>query len=1201
MLHRGDRGQKITYVKKADLRKSGLLFGIILLFIAAGVTLNGCGASKVKMVEIVNLQTDYRVNPVGIDDPVPVFSWQMSSDEKDKSQSAYRIVVYESEDFYSNMEDIDQHENRNLMDKNKMDKPLECIWDSGKVESDLSVSIPYEGKELKPQTRYDWMVEVWDEDDKLCSTSGKSAYFETGLMGDFPEEAHWISVQDTFADENSDWQTISTINMTDTMDDVDGDMAVDAGQAYSGVSAYSIQYTMEVQNTSACFAFGAENGRYGSMTLCEIRNQNEETVFTVKDMAEFNSGVEFPSAYIDMAADGIYQVNLQIRDQRMEVLINGSVIGEFQIPSTSLGDIGYYKSRGTEYAYLDDIVVRDKLGNICYEENFEQESTIFAPYHVKIENGRCKVESGLMLSGGMSGVSEAPAPVFGRDFELEEKEIDHARLYLTALGSYEVLLDGQAVTDHFMDPGKLAYNQYLSYMTYDVTDILTGEQQGEEQGEEQGEKQAEKILASHTWSMTLFHGWYDRGVGYPEIYSPWGEKNALRGALVVTYQDGSQQIIGTDEEFQVTLDGPIRENDVYQGEFYDASKAIDFKGLDSIENDADEYTGESIDNGIDNRDIIDTGKVSASKYKYNKAIVKWKPVAIDEVDPRYDELPYIGKTNEPVRCVQELTPISVSEPVSGTYVYDFGQNFAGVCRIRMNAREGDLVTLRYGEALNTENLGDKDDAVGTIWTENLLTADATDYYLAVEGEQTYQPISVYHGFRYLQIMGLNEAPAVEDVTGIVLSSDLVSTGEFECSDEMVNQYFSNAVWSQRSNFMDNPTDCAQRDERHGWAGDAQIFSGMACYNSAVDDFYRKYLTELCDLQSEDGAFPDMAPRNFGTGWDGRGGAGGNNCWGDAAIVIAWNLYTQYGDVNVLEEHYGALCKWVDYLKEHSENGLRSGETGYGDHFSVESTPKGLTDTAWSAHSADLLSKISTILGKEQEAVHYSQLFEQFRDAWLKEYVSEDGVIECYSQTAYALGLEFHLFSEDLRQTAAECLLNNVTCNQYEFHAGYAGLSYLLPALSEAGYSDAAYEILCNTGERSLLYSVTQGATTTPEYLSAYREADGELILDGSLNHYAYGAPAEWLYTHVLGIQSDEEHPGFKHFYIRPEVTKKWAYARGSYESMYGRIEVSWEQKEAGEGYAYHLTIPANTTATVELAGMERMELGSGTYEFETEN
>ncbi len=1143
---------------KADLRKSGLLFGVMLLVLVAGVTLNGCGASKVKMLEIVHLQTNYRVNPIGIDDPVPVFSWQMRSDEKDKSQSAYRIMVYESDNLSPDMEDIDQYENSSLKDNNMKDTPLKCVWDSGKVESDLSVSIPYEGEELKPQTRYDWMVEVWDEKDKNY-TSEEAVYFETGLMGDFPEEARWISVPDTVVDENSDLQSINTIDMT---------------------------YTMEVQNTSACFAFGAENGRYGSMTLCEIRNQDEETVFTVKDMAELNSNTEFPSVYVDTAIDGIYQVNLRVRDQQMEVSINGSVIGEFPIQSASPGSIGYYKSRGTEYAYLDDVIVKDELGNICYEETFEQESTIFAPYQVVVENGRCKVGSGLMLSGGM----EDPAPVFERTLELEEKEIDHARLYLTALGSYEVSIDGQAVTDNFMDPGKLAYNQYLSYMTYDVTNILTGEKPGEERGEERGEEQTEKIPASHIWRMTLFHGWYDRGVGYPEIYSPWGEKNALRGALVVTYQDGSQQIIGTDEEFQVTLDGPIRENDVYQGEFYDASRVIDFKSLDSIEDDIDEYTGESIDNRgtDDNREFI-------AEYGYSEESIKWQPAAVDEVDPRYDELPYIGKTNEPVRCVQELTPISVSEPVSGIYVYDFGQNFSGVCRIKMNAREGDLVTFRYGEALNTENLRNRDDAVGTIWTENLLTADATDYYLAVKGEQTYQPVSVYHGFRYLQVTGLNEAPAVEDVTGIVLSSDLTSTGEFECSDELVNQYWSNAVWSQRSNFVDNPTDCAQRDERHGWAGDAQIFSGMACYNSAVDDFYRKYLTELCDLQSEDGAFPDMAPRNFGTGWNGRGGAGGNNCWGDAAIVIAWNLYTQYGDVNVLEEHYEALCKWVDYLEEHSENGLRLGETGYGDHFSVESTPKGLTDTAWSAHSADLLSKISTILGKEQAAIHYNQLFEQFRDAWLKEYVSEDGVIECYSQTAYALGLEFHLFPENLRQTAAECLLNNVTFNRYEFHAGYAGLSYLLPALSEAGYSDTAYEMLSYTGERSLLYPVTQGATTTPEYLSAYQEIDGELILDGSLNHYAYGAPAEWLYTHVLGIQSDEEHPGFKHFYIRPEVTGKWTYARGDYESMYGRIEVSWEQKE--DGYEYHIVIPANTTATVELAGMESMELGSGTYEF----
>lgn len=1082
-----------------------------------------CGASK--QTEITNLKTNYIRNPIGVDDESILFSWQMNSEEQGKSQSAYRIAVYECDQGNREQDDAIASEI--------------CVWDSGKVESSLSVAVPYEGEQLKPQTGYEWSVDVWDEEGSRC-VSAETGYFETGLMGEFPEEAHWISVGDS--DRN-----ISTVQEKTT---------------------YFIQYMMEIRDTSACFVFGAESGRYGSMTLCELQNQGEDTLFTVKDMSELNSNVEFSSASLETAEDGIYQVDLQVLDHQMKVAVNGCEVGIFTIHGASLGAIGYYKSRGTQYAWLDDIVVTDEEGNVCYEENFEQEDTIFAPYHIVIEDGRCKVGSGLMLSGAM----EDPAPVFCREFNLGNKKIDHARLYLTALGNFEVSMDGQAVSEDFLDPGKLAYNQYLSYVTYDVTDKLVGTEFSDD---------------SHVWTMTLFHGWYDRGVGYPEIYSPWGDTNALRGALVITYSDGTKQVIGTDEEFMVTLDGPIRENDVYQGEFYDAS--CDPCGTKKNQTDA-----------VEKEELVDTaGRGPAIvQPEEDEKETAWSQAAVDQVDSRYYDLPYVGKYNEPITCIQELGPISVSEPVSGTYVYDFGQNFAGVCRITMNAKAGDLVTLRYGEALNSDTLRNKDDVVGTIWTENLLTADATDYYLAIDGEQTYQPVSVYHGFRYLQITGLEEAPSLDQVTGIVLSSDLDLSGEFECSDEAVNQYWSNTVWSQKSNFLDNPTDCAQRDECHGWAGDAQIFSGMACYNSNSDLFYRKYLKELCSLQSDDGAFPDMAPRNFGTGWDGRGGAGGNNCWGDAAVVIAWNLYTQYGDVAVLQEYYDALCKWIDYLEVHSENGLRTEENGYGDHFSVESTPKGLTDTAWSAHSADLVSKISTVLGKTDEAIHYQQVFEQFRDAWLREYVSEDGVIECYSQTAYALGLAFDLFPETMRQMAAECLLNNVTFNQYEFHAGYAGLGYVLPALSEAGYSDAAYEMLCNTGERSLLYPVIQGATTTPEYLSAYQEMNGELVLDGSLNHYAYGAPAQWLYTNVLGIRSDKENPGFKHFSIRPEVTDRWSYAKGAYESMYGRIEVSWEHEE--NGYLYHIRIPANTTATVELPGMESMELRSGEYDFISE-
>lgn len=1060
------------------VRNSGLMILLIGLFL-----LPGCSLHK---TEITKLQINYQEKPLVVDDGDIVFSWQMHSEEKNKRQTAYRIRLWKDEEQAKNNE---------------------YVWDSGKVEDDSSIAIRYVGDPLCPETQYYWNVEVWDEKGRKY-TSSENGLVETGFMGSFPDEAHWISVPGEWKKE----------------------------RIHEEVKAFTIEYTMELKETSACFVFGAEEGRYGSMILCELQNCGEETNFTIKNMKDLPEKTDFDTKAVPVSEDDIYRVKLTINEDGMKAVINDGEVGDFILSAHSLGAIGYYKSRGTNYAYLDDILVKDEVGNTIYEENFSKEKTIFSPYHLTMEKERCRMGSGLLLSDQV----DDPAPVFRRSFQVENRDIEKARLYMTSLGCFDVRLNGKRVTDTFMDPGKLAYHQQLSYVTYDVTEHL---QAGTE----------------HVWDTTLLHGWYDRGVGYPEIYNPWGEKNAFRGVLVITYQNGQKEFIGTDETFDVTMEGPLRENDVYHGEFYDA---IAEKKLERS-------------NG-------------------NDAV--WMSAAMDEVDSIYQEIPLTAKENEPMICIEELQPVSVSEPVEGSYVFDFGQNFAGVCRIRMTAEEGDLITLRYGEAINTESLQNQDDVIGTIWTENLLTAEATDYYIAVEGEQVYEPVSVYHGFRYLQIAGLSKKPQLEDVTGVVLSSDLTETGFFECSDELVNQYWSNAVWSQKSNFMDNPTDCAQRDERHGWAGDAQIFSGVACYNSNVYNFYRKYLTELRSLQDENGSFPDMAPRNFGTMQDGRGGAGGNNCWGDAAIVIAWNLYTQYGDIRILEENYDAFCKWVDYLESHSENGLRVDGQGYGDHFSMEGTPSGLTDTAWSAHSAALLAKISVRLGEKEKASYYEQLFDSFRKAWLAEYVSADGVIECYSQTAYALGLSFDLFSEELRERSAENLLNNLTFNQYEFHAGYAGLNYLLPSLSEAGYSEAAYQVLCNTRIRSLLYPVTLGATTTPEYLLGYQEADGHLKLDGSLNHYAYGAPTKWLYTNVLGIQSDENVPGFKHFFINPEVNGEWIYAKGHYDSPYGTIKVSWEQQENGS-YCYQITIPANTSATVHLPGMEQMELGSGEYRF----
>ena len=780
--------------------------------------------------------------------------------------------------------------------------------------------------------------------------------------------------------------------------------------------------------------------------------------------------------------------------------------------------------RGISYAWLDEIQVKNEDGNILYEEDFSGEENIFKPYYVHTEGGRLRAGSGLMLTKAV----QDPAPLFRKEFTLQEKEIASARVYMTALGSFDLTINGQEISEDYFSPGKLAYNQQLTYVTYDVTEWL-----------KQGEP---NVLGA-----TLLHGWYDRAVGCVDIWSPWGDTNALMGMLEVAYADGSTEKIVTDETFRCSLEGPVREDDIYQGEYYDANYEKTGFDLPGYETDT-----------------------------------SWQPAEGNAIREEYLTIPLLGKMNEPISCVQTMTPVSVTEPTENVFVYDFGQNFAGTCRVKLKGEQGRVVTLRYGEAINEENLVNKDDVVGSIWTENLLTAEATDYYvLKGAEEEVFEPEYVFHGFRYLQITGLEEAPI--EVEGLVLSSDLEQTGEFESSDMALNRYYQNTVWSQRSNFMDNPMDCPQRDERHGWAGDAQVFSLTGCYHMNTYAFYSKYLEDMRSIQNAGGSFPDMAPRNFGAQWDGTGGAASNNCWGDAPVVIAWNLYTQYGDKRILEENYDALCRWVDMLIETSDNYIRYWG-GYGDHLSGESTPTDVTDTAWCARSADLVSRIAEILGKTEDAQHYRQEYDNFKQAWQNAYVTPEGITICNTQTSYALGLSFGLFPKELEETAKEQLALLAEYSGYRINTGYSGISYLLPALSNGGKEDAAYKLLMQKEYPSLLFLAENGATTTWESFYSYIPQENGYRLDGSLNHYAFGAVAGWLYTDVLGIRSDENDPGYHHILLEPKVNEALSYAKGSYNSIYGKIESSWERTE--NGYNYSFAIPAYTSATVMLPAPE---------------
>ena len=334
------------------------------------------------------------------------------------------------------------------------------------------------------------------------------------------------------------------------------------------------------------------------------------------------------------------------------------------------------------------------------------------------------------------------------------------------------------------------------------------------------------------------------------------------------------------------------------------------------------------------------------------------------------------------------------------------------------------------------------------------------------------------------------------------------------------------------------------------------------------------------MQSEGGSFPDMAPRNFGTNPDGSGGAASTNCWGDAAVVITWNLYTQYGDKEILRENYDALCKWVDVLELTSDNYIRT-YNGYGDHLSLESTPADLSDTAWCAYSAHLLSQMALALEKPEDAAHYEAVYNNFKLSWQKQYVLPDGMTICNTQTSYILGLAFSLFPEELTDDALNHLLTLFEYSNYEIKAGFSGIGHLFPVLSKYGRTDIAYRLLLQESYPSLLYPVTQGATTTWELWQGHLDnGDGTYRLEGSFNHYTYGTPAGFLYTDILGIKNDPSAPGYKHILLEPHPHAQLSFAKGSYKSVYGTIYSSYEKTD--NGYIYCFEIPANTSATLTL-------------------
>ena len=763
-----------------------------------------------------------------------------------------------------------------------------------------------------------------------------------------------------------------------------------------------------------------------------------------------------------------------------------------------------------------------------------------------------------------------PARQYRKGFSLE-KPVKRAVAYATALGIYELHINGKRVGDAYFAPGWTDYHQRAYYNAYDVTSMLT-----------QGEN------AIGAW---LADGWYSGYIGFGLLTGigtegigrfTYGKSPALMAQLEVEYADGSRQMICTDNSWKVTDAGPIQEADFLMGERYDARKEM--AGWASAGFDDSKWDSAVL--------AQDNPAVPAKFYEYRNP-AHGRDVKIESRDvnlgfhrpAKLEAFPGL-----PVRAIEELKPIAVSSPSDGVYIFNLGQNFAGVIRLKVKGEAGREIKLRYGEMLYPD---------GRLMTENLRKARATDTYI-LRGDpagEIFSPRFTFHGFQYVEVTGFPGKPDLDAITGIVLHSDLPLTSDFECSDAMVNRLFKNIVWTQRANFLDLPTDCPQRDERFGWTGDAQVYARAGTYNMGAAAFYSKWLRELMESQRPSGTFPGYAPFPFQHGLD------FGTAWCDAGVIVPWTVYKAYGDTRIIERCWEPMRRFIQWRESESTNhlGVVHGNE-WGDWLALnEKTPLDYIDTAYFAYSVDLMSQMAEAIGKKREAAGYRELLAKIKTAYREKYLNADGSLKVDTQTAYALALYMDLLPSEYRLAAGERLAKKIAANGGVMGTGFIGTRPLLPVLTATHQNDLAVELLQSKKYPSWGYEIEQGATTIWERWNSYTRDNGfgggQNAAMNSFAHYSFGAVCEWMLSQLAGIDCDGV--GYKQLVIRPSPSSNtpgrtpetidWVCAH--YDSIRGRISSNWRKN--GDCFELCVEIPANTTATVYLPASDTAVISEG--------
>lgn len=769
-----------------------------------------------------------------------------------------------------------------------------------------------------------------------------------------------------------------------------------------------------------------------------------------------------------------------------------------------------------------------------------------------------------------------------------------ARIYQTAHGLYDFWMNGEAGTEEKFLPGLTSYYYRIQYQVYDVTNLLK--------------------TGKNAWGVRLADGWW-RGVTGGTVKNNFGYKLHFLGQLELEYEDGSREIIESDESFRWSTGGMLA-SDMQMGDIYDAGK----------EPEGWKYA-EFNDKKWNRVHIVDDGNSNSDGCRNHTDAQK------------------IASRSVPVREKEVFLPTEFTD-ANGDRILDFGQNIAGYVRmILRNCKPGQSIHLTHGEDV-------KD---GIFSMDNLASPalpleayQEVTYICKGEKVEQYCPTFSIFGFRYVKLEGYKEEIQPGDFQAVAVYSDMPETGDFTCSNSLINKLVENSRWSQKGNYMDVPVDCPTR-ERNAWTGDAQIYTRTATNFMNVYTFYEKWLQDQTLEQYDSGkvgiTFPSTSsvhntkelakmqalnPSAALAGPKGNGNIGEDSAgWGDAAAWIPCMIYLCYGDKQILENQYETARRWVDYMlqcaREHNPMYMdcpqyhHKGEDGTLDaewifdtrmHYGEWCEPipfkftggsleeilanmakegKPLVATAYMARSAENVAIMAKILGKTKETVKYQNIADKIRSIYDKYLIASDGTIEPGHQAAYVRALALKMCSEEKHDKVVAQLIKEIEDNDYCLNTGFLSTPFLLPVLVDEGYTDAAFRILEQTKNPSWLHAVTLGATTILE------NWDGMDQHKSSFNHYSYGAVCEFLFSYVAGICPIWEHPGYEEFILKPIVGGTLKHAEGTYESIYGCIKSSW--KIEGNTMCYSCEIPVNTKATLELPDGSTTVLGSGCYQF----